>query len=99
MSGSLWVASWGVLGRYRRPWEGLRGFQNTPKKWAPAGLRLEYAAIFNLLSNLTQKGTIFVSFRSRFGSILERPEGHLGNIADANKDQFYKIKTPILVEF
>ena len=38
VSGSLWVASWGVLGRHRRPWEGLRGFQNSPKKWDPAGV-------------------------------------------------------------
>ena len=39
VSGSLWVASWGVLGRYRRPWGGLRGFQNTPKKCPSAGVR------------------------------------------------------------
>ena len=39
VSGSLWVASWGVLGRYHRPWEGLRGLQNTSKKWGPSGVR------------------------------------------------------------
>ena len=108
----LW-ASWSVLERLGGVWEPLgcilvrlwgaivapgRVYEasKTPQK---SGTRLEYAAIFNLLSNLTQKGTIFVNFRSRFCSILERPEGHLGNIADAKKDNFYKIKTPILVKF
>ena len=38
VSGSLWLASWGVLGRHRRPLEGLRGLQNTPKKWVLAGV-------------------------------------------------------------
>ena len=43
VSGSLWVASWGVLGRYHRPWEGLRGLQNTSKKWDPFGIRRSLA--------------------------------------------------------
>ena len=85
-------ASWGAIVAPGRVCEASK----TPQK---SVLRLEYVAIFNLLPNITKKETIFVYFRSRFGSILERPEGHLGNIADAKKDQFYKIETPILVEF
>ena len=85
-------ASWGAIVAPGRVCEASK----TPQK---SGTRLEYAVIFNLLSNLTQKGKMFVNFRSRCGSILERPEGHLGNIADAKREQFHEIRTPILVEF
>ena len=66
VSGSLWVASWGVLGRYHRPWEGLRGLQNTSKSSA----HLESAAI--------SPGEGGVPHRT--GSILEGFWVHVGII-------------------